>query len=233
MTQILQIVEKAWEDFLKYYNERVEKYVKEIKLSNNEEFLYEKARNEYFVCWNEYDLLMHLGRFIYKNLEEKSIDGIEIHLEKKIDEVNFGKQKNKYYYSFAEKLEKLKDRIGNYPKVDLIIAKEADFTVPFLLCGEAKFIHTGRNVIKGIEEDINKLKAIKELDIAKEVALFIFDDYYYYKKGSKIKEIEEKIKEIKEKNEDAKEKEKIIIFEANSKWKNEDEFCKIMKESKT
>ena len=76
MTQTSQIVEKAWNDFLKYYEKRVKKYVKEIKLPNNEEFLYKKARNEYFVCWDEYDLLMHLGRFIYKHLEKEKLDGL-------------------------------------------------------------------------------------------------------------------------------------------------------------
>lgn len=202
MTQILQIVEKAWEDFLEYYNERVEKYVKEIKLSNNEEFLYEKAKKEHWICWNEADLLMHLGRFIYKNLEEKSIDGIEIHLDKNLSLNNFSQ------YIFKDKLRMLKDLLGikRAPKVDLIIAKEADFTVPFLLCGEVKCFHASVEAVSGkrrtleeeLEKDIKELKAIKELGIAEDGVFFIFDDYYYLFEPEKAQIIKEKTKEAKQ-----------------------------------
>ena len=93
-------------------------------------------------------------------------------------------------------MNKLKDEIGKSPKIDLIIAKEADFTAPFLLCGEVKFFHMNRDVIKEIDEVIKELKVIKELGIAREVVLIVFDDYYYYRKRSKKKEkIEEKIRE--------------------------------------
>ncbi|MCD6171428.1 MAG: hypothetical protein J7J36_03305, partial [Thermoplasmata archaeon] len=125
------------------------------------------------------------------------MDDIEIHLNKRINKENF---KN-YLFSENENemLKKLKEKIGKYPKADLIIAKETDFDNPFLLCGEAKFFHYYVDIEKELKTDIEELKELKELGIAKEVALLIFDDYYHFRKSKKEKEIENMIKDANSK----------------------------------
>jgi len=192
---MLQTVKKAWNDFLRYYNERAKKYTEEAKLRG------EEARKEHWICWNESDLMMHLSRFIYRHLEEERIRKVEIHLDKNLSLNNFRK------YNFKDKLNKLKNMINveRAPKIDLIIAKEADFNIPFLLCGEAKCFHASienvsgkrRTLERDLDRDIKELKAIKELYIAKEVVLIIFDDYYYLFDEEKSQMIEEKRKEAK------------------------------------
>ncbi|PKP56422.1 MAG: hypothetical protein CVT89_06260 [Candidatus Altiarchaeales archaeon HGW-Altiarchaeales-2] len=200
-SEIEKIIENAWKMFCEYYDGKVSEYAKQLKNDK-------KRANSHWICWNESDLMLQFGRFFYKELDK--IDSkIEIHFDKNLNENNFkhsgytfdkNLNENNFKhsgYTFAKKLPELKNNLGRYPKVDLIITPEDDYG-PFLICGEAKYFHCseesisrgGRTAEESIEKDFKTLSAIKKLGIAKNVVFIIFDDYYYYKEPEKSKNIE-------------------------------------------
>ena len=99
-------------------------------------------------------------------------------------------------YDFKGNLPKLKEKLGRFPRVDLIITQE-DKLNPFLLCAEAKLFHYElktagggqKDIVDAIEKDIKTLLTIKELDIAKKVVFILFDDYYYLHAPQKLEKI--------------------------------------------
>ena len=180
-----KILEKAWKKFCEYYDAEASKNSKSL---DDEK----KIKDSHWICWNESDLMLQLGRFFYKELEKNySNSNIEMHFDKFLSKSNFGD------YSFTKKLQKLKKSLGRSPKVDLIITPE-DSIAPFLICGEAKYFHysveavfwKSRRTAEGvIEKDLKTLSKIKELGIAENVVFIIFDDYYYLNKPEKFKKI--------------------------------------------
>jgi hypothetical protein len=126
--------------------------------------------------------MFHIGRLFYDILSKKKeakYSDIEIHFEKIINENNFEG------YSFEKRLGELKIKLKmkRGPKVDMIFAKEDALADSFLLCAEVKCFHGPayffKNPIEMINDDIEKLKAIKDIGIAKEVV------------KHKLKEVEE------------------------------------------
>lgn len=188
--------------FCKYYDCKASKYSKPLSK--------EDAKSSHWICWNESDLMVQLGRFFYKELD-KINSNIEMHFDKNVNRSNFGR------YDFKDKLVKLKEDLGRVPKVDLIITPE-DSLSPFLICGEAKYFHCsvesisrGKQTVEGdIEKDIKTLLEIKDLGIAENVVFIIFDDYYYLNEPEKCK----KIKNLLEKH-----NKKIKILYHNSRAK--------------
>ena len=147
--------------------------------------------------------MFHIGRLFYDILSKKKeakYSDIEIHFEKIINENNFEG------YSFEKSLGELKIKLKmkRGPKVDMIFAKEDALADSFFLCAEVKCFHGpaywAKNPIEMINDDIEKLKAIKDIGIAKEVVFIIFDDYYYLDKDKKTKsdDIKHKLKEVEE-----------------------------------
>ena len=194
--EIQQMLKEAWEKLRHDYDERVTKYKKSLKPEDG------SKEEQHWVYWNEYDLMFHIGRLFYdlsKKKEPKYSD-IEIHFEKKINKNNFKG------YPFEGRLIELNNKLDmkNGPKVDMIFAKEDALADSFLLCAEVKCFHGpaywAKNPIEMINDDIEKLKAIKEIGIAKEVVFMIFDDYYYLDKDKKTKngDIKHKLKEVEE-----------------------------------
>lgn len=187
--QIEEMLKKAWGNFKDYYDKRASEYSKKMKLSEKE------AKNEHWICWNEDDLMLHLGRFFYQQLYKQlgRNSGIEVHLKKNLTPKNFKG------YEFENDLEKFNKQLGvKYVELDLIIAYE-DHKSQFLLCAEAKCFHAseesvsrGERTAEGvIEEDIARLVALKELKIAEEVVFILFDDYYYLENPEKHEAIQE------------------------------------------
>jgi arginine utilization protein RocB len=90
----------------------------------------------------------------------------------------------------------LREKLGRTPKPDLIIAQE-NSPESFLLCAEAKCFHAaveavsrgGRTIKDEIEKDIETLRQLKQLRIAKKVVFMLFDDYYYLREKQKMEEI--------------------------------------------
>lgn len=182
---VVKLLEKAWDNFTAYYDKKAQRYSKSL---NN----FEEAKEEHWICWNETDLMAQLARFFYKELDDDNNNDIEMHFNKNISPGNFGK------YEFSNKLKNLKNALGRYPKVDLIITQEDNFG-SFLLCAEAKYPHyslesRGRTIEEDIKKDLKTLSEIKKLDIAENVVFIMFDDYYYIheherNKSKKIKEV--------------------------------------------
>lgn len=169
--KIEKIIEEAWSDFKKYYERKTNIYKK--SLSSKE------SRESFWICWNEYDLMMHLSRYLYNHIRNK-YENIEIHLEKKINYNNFS------CYDFSNKLEKMENILGYGPKIDLIIVQENSLR-PFLLCIETKCYHNAveglsrgrKNVSKDIKDALRKIITLKRLGITEKGILLVFDDYYY------------------------------------------------------
>lgn len=204
--QIEQMLKDAWEKFCDYYDKNAPQYRENWRPNLSEE----QAKDSHWICWNEYDLMFHIGRFFYDFLsdkKEKEFSNIEVHFEKNVSPDSFEN------YKFANRLGKLKKKLKKWPKVDMIIAYE-DRKDPFLLCAEVKYFHSSQhqNPIKLINDDIEKLKALKDCKIAKRVVFTLFDDYYWYKRGKKtITKIQQKVKEIR--------KDGITVLDHTSKAK--------------
>lgn len=193
--KIEQMLVGAWEKFFDYYNKKVPEYPKSWGLNEKE------AKESHWICWNEYDLMFHIGRFFYNNLNKKDgreFANIEIHFEKNINDTNFKG------YKFENNLGRLKKSLGMWPKVDMIVAYE-DKNDPFLLCVEAKYFHSASNwhdqktPIRKIADDIKKLKAIRDCGIAKKVVFILFDDYYWSTNKNTAKDIETELERIEKK----------------------------------
>jgi len=170
-----ELLRKAWEEFCGDYDKKVREYSKSEFVRSRKQ-----AEKEHWVCWNEADLMVQLGRFFYKQLHENSHPNIEVHFDKFVSHSSFEE------YTFEKeglKLKKLKDRLGRVPKSDLIIVQENSLG-RFLLCAEAKCFHYAvgryyRNPQEVIEKDIDTLVAIRDLGIAERVVFILFDDYYW------------------------------------------------------
>lgn len=203
--KIKKIIENAWKMFCERYDYKAFKYSKSLDSK-------EETENSHWICWNESDLMVQFGRFFYKELD-KINSNIEMHFDKNLNRSNFGG------YSFANKLEELKNSLGRVPKVDLIITPE-DSLAPFLICGEAKYFHCSVEAISRntqtaegvIKKDFKTLSKIKDLDIAENVVFIIFDDYYYLNEPEKWK----KIKNLLEKY---NKKIKILYHDSRAKLK--------------
>jgi len=197
VTQIEQILVEAWKKFCNYYDTKAPQYRQNWRPKLTEE----PAKKLSWICWNENDLIFHTGRFFYDILKQnkgKEFSNIEIHLEKNISPPNF----NMYpfaMYQFADRLEKLKTRLKKWPKVDIIVAFE-DSNASFLLCAEVKCFHCAQRggPIPVINADIEKLKVIRDLGIAKSVVFILFDDYYWCNDVATFAEIQQKLEEIKQ-----------------------------------
>ena len=186
--EIQQMLGEAWKFFCDYYDKKVLEYIKS-----------REDTEDYWICWNEYDLMFHIGRFFHDILtkgEEKKYANIEIHFEKNVNITNFKG------YTFEGRLDELKNKLEmkNGPKVDMIIAYE-DKDEPFLLCAEVKCFHGpseryGKKPIEKIREDIKKLKAIRDCEIAKRVVFILFDDYYWNTKKETANEIKHELERI-------------------------------------
>lgn len=181
--KIKKTIENAWKIFCEYYDYNASKYSE----SPNHR---EEPENSHWICWNESDLMVQLGRFFYKELG-KIDSNIEMHFDKYLTLANFRK------YDFADKLPGLKNNLGRSPKPDLIITSEDSYG-PFLICAEAKYFHCSVESMSwrnpqtaegAIKKDLKTLLKIKELGIAKDVVFIIFDDYYYLNEPEKCKKI--------------------------------------------
>jgi hypothetical protein len=185
--EIQQMLIKAWGNFCDYYDKEVPEYIKSLEDTEN-----------YWICWNEYDLLFHIGRFFYDILSKnKEYSNIAIHFEKNVNDTNFKG------YKFKDKLGDLKKKLDmkKGPKVDLIIVDESS-DESFLLCAEVKYFHGpseryGKKPTEKIHEDIKKLKEIRDCEVAKRVVFMLFDDYYWNTKKETADDIKHELERIK------------------------------------
>jgi len=213
--EIEGILIEAWNTFLDYYEKKTPEYPKKWG------FKKEKAKRANWICWNEYDLMLQIGRFFYDILKEKKenqFSNIEMHIEKKVDLTNFKDRE------FEDKLEQLKIRLINKkvlkrnPKIDMIVAYQ-DKKGPFLLCAEVKYFryahnHYAKDPITEVNKDIEKLKAIRDLEIAKKVVFLLFDDYYWCNDVNTANAIQKKLEKIRN-------EESITVLNSTSKAKLE------------
>jgi len=188
-----QMLVEAWNKFFDdYYNKRVPEYPISWGLNEKE------AKEAHWICWNEYDLMFHIGRLFYDILskkKEEKFSNIEIHFEKNVNLTNFKD------YEFKDRLDELKKNLNmkKGPKVDMIVAYE-DRNESFLLCAEVKYFHSPqfpKTPIQKIGDDIEKLKAIRDCEIAKRVVFMLLDDYYWYTDEKTANDIKHKLDEIK------------------------------------
>jgi hypothetical protein len=74
--RIENILEKSWGEFKKYYNEKVNIYInspiynewKKKIIEGRKRKPAKKDEDEHWICWNEYDLMVHIGRFFYNQI---------------------------------------------------------------------------------------------------------------------------------------------------------------------
>ena len=212
--KIESILVDAWEEFKKYYDEKAKIYIKSPNYKEWKKNISEgrkgrpakETEDEHWICWNEHDLMVHIGRFFYNEISKhKDLENIELHFDEYLKKRNFKD------YSFEENLDRLKEGLtdprfnpkGRIPKPDLIIAQE-NSPEPFLLCAEAKYFHTAvefathgtRTLKDAIDKDINTLRAIKKLGVAKKVVFMLFDDYYYLRAQQELEKIEPLLSEF-------------------------------------
>ena len=211
--QIEQMLVDAWNKFFDdYYNKKVPEYPKLWRLNEKD------AKESHWICWNEYDLMFYIGRLFYDILtkkKEEEFSNIEIHFEKNVNSINFKG------YKFEGRLDELKNKLKmkRGPKVDMIVAYE-DRNDSFLLCAEVKCFHSAsehfqKTPIQKIDEDIEKLKAIRDCEIAKRVVFMLFDDYYWYTDEKIANDIKHKLNSIE------KDEKGITVLSSSSKAKLE------------
>lgn len=189
VTQIEQMLVEAWGKFCDYYDTKAPRYQDSWQLP------FDKS---HWICWDEYDLTFHIGRFFIDILKEKKeilFSNIEIHFEKSVDCKNF----SGYGYKFEDSLGGLREQLKGWPKVDMIVAYE-NRPYRFLLCAEVKCFRYNGNPIQEIEKDIKKLIAIRHFKIAKKVVFVLFDDYYWYNDVNTANTIRQRLDEIRNKN---------------------------------
>jgi hypothetical protein len=199
VTQIEQMLVDAWKKFCDYYDTKAPQYRDICQLDE------QQAREAHWICWDESDLMLHIGRFFYDILsgkKEKEFLNIEMHLDKNLNRANF-KDKD---YEFANRLDELKERLikegvleKGAPKVDMIVARE-NSNASLLLCAEAKCFRGTKyeKPIPMINADITKLNAYRDLGIAKEVVFILFDDYYYCHDTETANAIQQRLNEIRQ-----------------------------------
>ena len=197
VNQIEQMLVEAWEKFCDYYDTKAPRYQDSWRPKLDEK----SARDSHWICWDEYDLTFHIGRFFIDILKEKKeslFSNIEIHFEKMVNSNHFPG------YVFENKLDELKTKLGmkEGPKVDLIVAYE-NRPYRFLLCAEVKCFRSTRfmsDPIDVINKDIEKLKALRDLKIAKKVVFVLFDDYYWCNDEKAANSIQERLDVIRNEN---------------------------------
>jgi len=89
VTQIEQMLVEAWGKFCDYYDKKAPLYRDSWRPKFKEE---KQAKDSHWICWNEYDLTFHIGRFFYdilKKKEGREFSDIEIHFEKNVNFTNF------------------------------------------------------------------------------------------------------------------------------------------------
>lgn len=188
--KVIQIFKDAWDDFKNYFDEKCRCY--------SSGMITGKAEEEHWVCWTEFDLLIHIARFCYKRLEESGLDNVEIHINESLKPSNFRE------YRFYDNLKKVRYELGRFPQPDLIIAFEDNFSDPFILCAEAKCLRypverRGRIVTSDLEKDKETLLILKRHDICSHLAYILLDDYYFIHNKKIAKEIINKLNEYSEK----------------------------------
>ncbi len=192
MNEIENMLEQAWNMFCSYYNDMAPRY----RNSWPEELKGEKAKDSHWICWDEHDLVFHVGRFFYDILREKNkseFPNIEVHFEKKVDRNNFAE------YVFERRLDDLRNQLGmtEGPKIDMIVVQE-NSNDSLLLCAEAKCFRYYTNWRKAIDDDIKRLIALTDCNIAKSVVFMLFDDCYYYRRGGRASNaIQQRLDEIR------------------------------------
>jgi hypothetical protein len=189
-SEIQNALTESWHQFINCYNELTPEYSKTLSEGDNKE-------TSHWICWNEYDLMFHLGKLFYHILCHKKekiddIKNIQIHFEKNINKSNFEG------YTFENRLDELKEKLNmkKGPKVDMIVTNELS-SDSFLLCAEVKFFHGPtwyESPVQQINRDIQKLKVLKECEIAQKVLFILLDDYYYYTDNRTSVEIMNEIK---------------------------------------
>lgn len=202
-----EIIEKAWKKFTEYYDDKVANYSKSLESSKT-------AKDAHWICWNESDLMLQLGRFFYRELDNETESKVEMHFDKNISFSNFKG------YRFESQLGALKEKLKRIPKLDLIITEETSED-RFLLCGEAKYFHcsvegisrNNENVEGAIRKDIDTLLELKG-GIAERVVLIIFDDYYWLKDKQKSADILNLLEKAKSKGI------KVLYHDSKSKVKH-------------
>ena len=144
--QIVKILEESWKKFCDYYDTNAPEY----RTICGIEPYSKQAKDAYWICWSEYDLTFHIVRFFYKILSKKEeFSNIQVHIEKKIKQKNFGG----LGYVFEDKLKDLNEKLQKWPKIDMIITPENSVD-PFLLCAEVKCFRGYERPIPNIEADI-------------------------------------------------------------------------------
>ena len=201
VAQTEQMLVEAWEKFCDYYDTKAPKYRRNWRPELNEK----QAKESHWICWNEYDLTVHIGRFFYDILSKKKEEeflNIEVHLEKNVNYTNFnGYEFNGELEGFINRLKQKGVIKKRGPKIDMIVACE-DSNASFLLCAEVKYFHYAskrynKTPIQKINADIEKLKAIRDYKIAKRVVFMLFDDYYWYTDEKAANAIQERLDEIR------------------------------------
>ena len=195
VTQIEQMLVEAWEKFCDYYDTKAPRYQESWRPPLDRT----GALESHWICWDEHDLVFHIGRFFYDILKKKKeslFSNIEIHFEKKVDHVNFSDD-----YVFADPLDKLNARLDRWPKVDMIVAYE-NRPYRLLLCAEAKCFRFPTDWEQAINDDIEKLEAYRDgnCGIAKKVVFILFDDYYWCNDEETANAIRQRLDEIRNKN---------------------------------
>lgn len=172
-SEIQNALTESWHQFLAYYNKLVPEYSSGLSKEDKE--------TSHWICWNEYDLMFHIGKLFYNILGRKEgslYPNIQIHFEKNINKSNFEG------YTFENRLDELKEKLNmkKGPKVDIIVTKDEVNYDSFLLCSEVKFFHGPtwyETPVQQISRDIEKLKALKKCKIVQQVLFILLDDYYY------------------------------------------------------
>ncbi len=161
--QILGMIKESWKDFKIYYKSEKERYSKE-------------GVDGYLVCWKEDDIVLQLSRFFYNRLNNSSLKnkGIEMHSQTEISENKFDEE-----YDFNKKLSELNKRLGRKkgPKPDFIITNNYDTHILWLV-GEVKYFRLWQYE-DGVQKDVAELKALKDLNICKNVVYLLADDYLH------------------------------------------------------
>ena len=203
VNQIEQMLVEAWEKFCDYYDTKAPKYQESWQPKLKKE---KDAKDSHWICWDEHDLVFHIGRFFYDILKEKKeslFSNIEMHFEKPLVPNHF----RDYVFETENCLDTLRTRLiengvlnAGHPEVDLIVVYD-NRPYRFLLCAEVKcFRGYVRDPIQAINDDIKKLRAYRDCKIAQRVVFVLFDDYYWCNDKKTAKDIEKKLDEIRNEN---------------------------------
>jgi hypothetical protein len=202
VTQIEQMLVEAWEKFCDYYDTKAPRYQDSWPTPLDRT----GALKSHWICWDEYDLTFHIGRFFYdilKGKKESLFSNIEIHFEKPLVPNQF----RDYVFETENCLDTLRIRLiengvlnTGHPNVDLIVAYE-NRPYCFLLCAEVKcFRGYVPDPIDVINKDIKKLMEIRDLEIAKKVVFILFDDYYWCNDEKTANTIQQRLDKIRNEN---------------------------------